>query len=407
MGHWARRAIVVGAIALTSLAAWWSSTNPIPMPSSPASANPAEDLKALLTLLRHYVESQPLATLLLPARSILHPGLARTWPEFLRALGPALLLLGLHYIWVIRSAVAFEESSLEQARRRAERLATLRRENSAPPSRAAARSPFPLRPIGPAATAFLWKNLIYASTIFNTRTWVVLGISFGIPALVIGLNARRGEVLDVLPILLIMGLVWSILLGPQLLRHDLRQDLRSAELLKLYPLPGWKIILGELLAPVLTLSVIQLALLLLLAALFTGIPGGNRVELSTRLSMAIGAALVCPALNLVSFLVPNAALLLFPAWLQAGPGGAQGIEATGQRLIALLGQLLVFTLALAPGVAAAVAAYLLATMACPPAIAVPAAGGAAATLLLVESALGIAALGKLFERLDVGTELRA
>ena len=35
---------------------------------------------------------------------------------------------------------------------------------------------------------------------------------------------------------------------PQLLRQDLRSDLLNADLLKAYPLPGWQIVLGEVLA---------------------------------------------------------------------------------------------------------------------------------------------------------------
>lgn len=405
IGHWTRRWMILGALALAGLAAaWWLRSH---LPPAPKLSGTGADLKAVLGQLRDFLHTQPLAALLSPFRWMVRPGLAASFGEFLRTIGPALLILVGHYLWVIGSAVAFEEASLDQARRRAEKLATLRREPGRLTPERATRAPFTLRPRGPAAVAFLWKNLIYAGSLFTPRMWLLLTFSLGIPAVVIGLNARRGEFFDVIPLLLVMALVWSVLLGPQLLRHDLRQDLRSAELLKLYPLPGWKIILGELLAPAAILTAIQWTLLGLLTILFTGIPGGSPVELSTRLSMATGAALVCPALNLISLLVPNAALLLFPAWLQTGPGGPQGIEATGQRLIFLLGQLIVFSLALLPGAAAALGAYLLATLALPSAAAVPVAGAAAACLLLAEAGLGMAGLGKLFERLDVAAELRA
>jgi len=104
--------------------------------------------------------------------------------------------------------------------------------------------------------------------------------------------------------------------------------------------------------------------------------------------------------------VPNAAVLLFPAWLQTGPGGPQGIEATGQRLIFLLGQLLVFSLALAPSGLVAVGVYWLLTVWMPWPLAVPLAGAAGAVLLLIEAGIGIVGLGKLFDRLDVAAELR-
>ncbi len=404
IGHWTRRGIILGALALAGLAAAWWLHSHLP-PSTKVAANGA-DLKVMLGNLREFLNTQPLATLLSPFRWMVRPGLADSFGEFVRGFGPALLILITHYLWVIGSAVAFEEASLDQARQRAEKLATLRRQPGRIAPERATRAPFVLQPHGPAAVAFLWKNLICAGSLFTLRMWLLLTFSLGIPAVIIGLNARRGEFFDVIPLLLVMALVWSVLLGPQLLRHDLRQDLRSAELLKLYPLPGWKIILGELLAPTAILTAVQWTLLGLLTILFTGIPGGSPVELTTRLSLATGASIVCPALNLISLLVPNAALLIFPAWLQTGPGGPQGIEATGQRLIFLLGQLLVFSLALVPGAAAALGAYFLATLTLPPAVAVPFAGAAAAALLFVEAGLGMAGLGKLFERLDVAAELR-
>ena len=61
------------------------------------------------------------------------------------------------------------------------------------------------------------------------------------------------------------------------------------------------------------------------------------------LGLGFGAALILPMLNLITLQIPNAAALLFPAWFQAAKGGAQGIEATGQRLIFMIGQLLVFS----------------------------------------------------------------
>jgi hypothetical protein len=404
IGNWSRRGILLGAVLLSGVVTWWWLQTHLPSPSPPKAG--AGEFKASLRELESLLTAQPIASLLLPFRWMVRPGLTPSAEAFLRAVWPALLALIAHYIWVIRSDVAFEEASLEQARQRAERLATLRREPGQARAGKARRAPFVLQPTGPPAIALLWKNLIFAGTLFTARMWFLLTLSFGIPAVVIGLNAQHGEVSVIIVMLLTMGLVWSVLLGPQLLRHDLRQDLRSAELLKLYPLPGWKIILGELLAPALILSVVQWTLLGLLAVLFNGIPGGPEFRLEQRASIAVGAVLICPAINLVSLLVPNAAVLLFPAWLQTGPGGAQGIEATGQRLIFLLGQLLVFGLALAPATAVAVGIYAVLTVWLAWPIVVPVAGFTGAVLLLIEAGIGVALLGKLFERLDVATELR-
>ena len=59
------------------------------------------------------------------------------------------------------------------------------------------------------------------------------------------------------------------------------------------------------------------------------------------LAIAAGAAVVLPVLDFLLLLIPNAAVLLFPSWIQTGKDSPRGIEATGQRLIFAVGQLLV------------------------------------------------------------------
>ena len=64
------------------------------------------------------------------------------------------------------------------------------------------------------------------------------------------------------------------------------------------------------------------------------------------IGLVVVVSMVIPMLNFVSLIIPNASVLLFPSWFQTGREGPHGIEATGQRLIFMLGQLLVFVLAL-------------------------------------------------------------
>jgi hypothetical protein len=112
-------------------------------------------------------------------------------------------------------------------------------------------------------------------------------------------------------------------------------------------------------------------------------------------------------LDLLLLLIPNAAVLLFPAWIQAGREGPRGIEATGQRLILVLGQLLVFAVTLLPAAAVSAAVFFVIKLALGAAIAValPPAAVAAAVILAVEAGLGVMLLGRLFERFDLSAEL--
>jgi len=125
-----------------------------------------------------------------------------------------------------------------------------------------------------------------------------------------------------------MVMSWSLLVGPQILRQDFRQDLLLADVLKTYPVPPWQIALGELLAPVVILTAFHWLLLLIAAILLSNV---HSVGVSSGLviSIAAGAAVVMPALNLIIFQVPNAAALLFPGWFMTSRGGPGGIEAMG------------------------------------------------------------------------------
>jgi hypothetical protein len=109
-------------------------------------------------------------------------------------------------------------------------------------------------------------------------------------------------------------------------------------------------------------------------------------------------------LNLILLQIPNAAVLLFPAWFQPGRAGTGGIEVTGQRLIALLGQMLALVVALLPAAAAFAAAFFLAKLFLSLTLAVLFASAIAALVLAVEAALGLLFLGRLFARFDVGAE---
>jgi hypothetical protein len=185
----------------------------------------------------------------------------------------------------------------------------------------------------------------------------------------------------------------------------LRKDLALADMLKLYPLRGWQIVLGELLAPAAILTVFQWLLLIFTVMLLSRLPGGAPVEWPLRIGIGFGTAIVLPILNLITLQIPNGAVLLFPGWFQAGKEGAHGIEATGQRLIFLLGSLLVFIIALVPAAIVFTIAFFLLKLVFSILLALPVASVAAAAVLAMEAALGMRLLGWLFDRFDVCAEL--
>src|SRR5437763_15072700 len=100
----------------------------------------------------------------------------------------------------------------------------------------------------------------------------------------------------------------------------------------MYPLRGWQVVLGELLAPATILTGVQWCLLLLSVAMFSRFTAGGTIPLATRLSIGGGVAIIAPMLDLISLVIPSASVLLFPAWLQFGREPAGGSAVGGYRV---------------------------------------------------------------------------
>jgi len=398
---WKRRVAVIAlaVVAVGIVGAWLIREFPEFTPD-----NLAKPDKILDYAMRALV-SGPLPYLLYPFRLVVKPYLATNWLNFFVALGPALLLMLLHYVWVIRSDVAFEEASVEASKRIAEKIAAARagRLGRTGKKIKPKRPPFRLAPTGPPLVGLLWKNLISAGNAFSARTWLILLIL----AVVVGGNLMGSRHNNTLPVVIgslaAMFGIWAVLLGPQIMRQDFRQDLPQADLLKLYPLPGWQIALGEILAPAVILTAIQWLLVVLGVACVVPFAREN-VPIGLVMAIGAGVAVLLPMLNLISLMIPNAAVLLFPSWFQTGKDAPHGIEATGQRLVFALGQFLAFIVALIPAAAAFTGFFFVVKYLAGPVPAVPIASLAAALVLALEAGLGVMLLGWLFGRFDLSSE---
>jgi len=396
-----RRLLFGGALALGGVALWWWLRRFLP---------PAIHLAhpATLTAYLHAVLAvPPLPWLLAPFHWILDPFFAPDGAAFVRTLGPALLVLGAHYVWVIRSEVAFEEASLELARRRAERRAALRSGGWRGLRRPARRrrEPFVLRPAGPAPTAFLWKNLIAAGPWFYPRRWLL--IAAAVLAAVTGLAADPAlrPWLNVVQAVVLPVSLWLLIGGPMLMRREVRLLMERLDVIKTHPLPGWQVVLGEMLAPIVLLTAVEWLLLAVL-----GVSAGaltRRFALTALLTLigAAGAGLLVPPVVGLMIAIPFAATLYFPAWMSAVGQAGGGVEVMGQRLIYAGGYLLVLVVALLPAaLAAALFYFALRWLAGIQAVALLAGAAVAATVLIAEFAAVVWWLGRRYERFDLSQE---
>lgn len=403
-----RRLLLTGGIVLVigiTLAWLWRDLQ------APAPAEVAE-----LGAFAHYVLTLltrgAVGGMLWPFRLVLGPFVAADLPTFFLALGPALLLLGAHYFWVMRlQEVSFEEASLTAAQKRTAVVAQVRagQYRFGTETLKARRSPFLLRDTGRPEISFLWKNLLSTRSYFNLRTFgvsaaVILVGSRWLPAA--GTDVAAAVKAVGIGISLVIGF-YLLLLGPHLARQDLRSDLANADVLKTYPLHGWQVILGELLTPMAILTGMTWLAVLSAHLLFT--PTGNLARSLTpalQTTCAVGIAAVAPPLLALQLLVLNGATLIFPGWFQTARGQGGGIEVMGQRLIFIFGNLVVMLTALLPAACAAgllifctqwliggTAAVILATV-------------VVLAVLVGEVWCGIWWLGRRFEKFDLSAELR-
>ncbi len=406
LSNWLRRILVLGAVGLMAagIILWLDYTVPPPPPM----AGGTTDFSRLGRYANEILHSGPLPYVLFPFRLVVAPCFAANAGQFLLALGPALVVMGLLYWWVIRSNVAFEEASVELSRKTAERIAMVRSGNwqAARKPKKAGRSPFQLRPTGLPAAALFWKNLASAGSLVRARVlvflvWMIVIAGF----LFLPQTKPSGDLGTALAFMALGVAAMSLFWGPQMLRCDLRQDLPATDVLKMFPMPGWQVVLGEVLAPATILAAVQWLLLLVAAFLCPNHLGAYSLPLGQRISFALAAAVVLPCVDLIAMLIPNAAVLFFPAWFQLGKDGPRGFETTGQQLILMFGQLLVLALSLAPAAAAFTVVFFLTSRLLPSALSVLLGGAVAAVFLLIEAGIGIRLLGGVFERFDLSGEV--
>jgi len=325
-----------------------------------------------------------------PFSALIAPALAVDAREFLAWSWPAALLFALNYWWVLAS-----ETTLEEASDAAERAqASGRREAPRPVAR---KPPFGLAPAGRPEIALLWKNLIFGGRFLTPA----LALRLIVPLLMLAAFAAMKKTALGLaaPVALIVAGALT-LLGPYMVRYDLRHDLSRLLVLKTWPVRGAVLLRGELLAPALVLSLAVWAALAVAFVLSNGLDLGG-LGIVDRAWLALAAALAAPSFLLAQLVIQNAAVIVFPGWIPTGGNRPRGVEAMGQQMLMFAGTLLVMALGVLPAAVVAGAAGFVLYQALGYAGLV-AAALIFSTALVAESLLAIELLGRLLERTDPG-----
>ncbi len=295
---------------------------------------PAQAIRAVLDLAKGPVVSG----LLWPFTAAVRPIFAMTPAAFLAALGPAFVLLAVHYWWVVSSDASLEEAAAAAERRQSQRRAA--------PVHSSVPVPFTLAPGGRPETAILWKNTILLGRYFSITLLVRVLIPMVVLAVVMGLQSRGSRLAPLFGMLV----VFTTLIGPYMVRNDLRHDMPRLAVLKTWPVSGRQLLVGELLAPTMLLSVFVWFLLAVAAALSSTWKAGP-ADAAGRLAVAAGIAVLAPMLIGGQVFIQNAAVVLFPGWVPTGGARARGIEAMGQNMLMFAGTLLALALGVLPAAA--------------------------------------------------------
>lgn len=333
---------------------------------------------------------------LLPFATLAQPMLTAGWLSFLNALGAAVAIMAVVAAWVLRSDAAFQDAAVESAERRAERKAS----GGATPQARATR--WTLAPSGRTEFVFLWKNAIQmlrhtnGATLFRYVFPLLMSVTAMSIAMMSGSRGRSGAAVFCVVAIGVAG--FCTLLGPQIVRTDMRDDLRHLEVLKTWPIRPADVIRGEMLWPgALITGITWLAIVC--AAIFSA-AAFPRLSMLWRGSLTMMALLLTPALVFGQLTVHNATAVLFPAWVPLGTARPRGLDMMGQRLLLLGAVLITLAVFMLPGAIVGGLLWLAFSRFIGAAVLVP--GAAICLAIVAVEVLAITELlGPAFERLDL------
>ncbi|NNG17209.1 MAG: hypothetical protein HKM89_12080, partial [Gemmatimonadales bacterium] len=329
-------------IAVTLLAVVWSGFDALPEVRAALQV----DLSTLFRVLSDIVHRPIPTAVLFPFRLVVEPFIASSLGEWGLALLPAVVILALHVVWVVRSDAAFEEASADASLERARSIETMRSGGvRSIKGRPVSPPIFRLAPEGWSGFAIVWKNLVAVDRAQHLRRMLVIAI-FAAAIFFAMFAGREAEWAKLVSGLLVGWAAMWLLFGPLWVRNDLRSDLVNVDLLRTYPIGGRTVVAAEAASSAIVLTAAQLGLLLLATLASLGIRDLGLSE-GARAALFVGAAVVLPAINLVGMLIQNGIALFFPAWVTLGPRRPSGVEALGQSMLVTVPYLLALAFALA------------------------------------------------------------
>jgi ABC-2 type transport system permease protein len=348
----------------------------------------------LVLILGRISETGASHIVLWPFMTLVRP-LFSAWPQpYLTDLALALAVMGAIAVWVLLSDGAFQEAVSDAAERRSQQPETKKGQ----PTYKVRSTGWTLAPIGRPETAFAWKAAMQTLRMVDKRGLARIASILVALTIVAASAGRANGLASLFGAFAMAGTVFAIVLAPQVIRMDLRQDLRHLELLKTWPVKASAVVRGELLWPGAIITAGAWSML----AIATSLSGTMMAEVSAALRMAGAAAIaiVIPALVFSQLTIHNAVALMFPAWVPLGNQRPRGLDAMGQRLIMLGGTWILLILSALPGAIAGGIVWFALQRFIGAAALIPAA--IVGTVIVgLEVLLATEAIGPSYERIDI------
>jgi len=245
----------------------------------------------------------------------------RIFPDMLEWAAAAVVINAALLAVVVRLDANYLEAAAGATQRRYERLRRIRGGGAlAQGTRGTDRRGIPQPPFLFGAGPIAWRQLTNAyrsarGLIVVLLMLAIIGAKLFIPSHAPASFAAREEAGRLLPWMGVMLLVISIM-AASLVKFDFRADLDAMESLKALPLHPWAISAGQLVTPVIVLTLVHWALIVAVASTM-----GHSSD--DRLALACLAVMVLP-FNCLLFAAENLVFLVFPMRPAAvGPGDFQ------------------------------------------------------------------------------------
>jgi ABC-2 type transport system permease protein len=357
-------------------------------------AAPVYGALALLQLVATVAESGATRVVLWPFVALARP-LFAAWPQpYLSALLGSAIVMAVVSAWVLKSDEAFQDAVMQVAERRSQEP----KGQKGQPTYKVRSSGWTLAPIGRPETAFAWKGAMQTLRMVDRGTLArIASIMFAL-TIIASTMGRANGVAALVGAFSFAGTAFAIILAPQVIRIDMRQDLSHLELLKTWPVKAASVVRGELLWP--GMMITAAAWTMLAAATFLSGTMFGQVSVGLRLAAGVAIAIVAPALVFAQLAIHNAVALVFPAWVPLGNQRPRGLDAMGQRLIMLGGTWLLLIVGALPGAIAGGIVWFALKFFIGAAALIPAAM-VSTVVVGLEILVATEAMGPAYERLDI------